>query len=191
MKNFNKLPIKFLAAKSLTALCLSIALIFSSNVFAAAGGLAAEVEANRAAVAALQNQLTALQNEINAETHEIGDVLSDGSIVFWVDETGRHGMAAQPMDAIDPNDSDDRMNWYLAKEVAENYGPGWHLPTKHELNLMYIKLHLNGVGGFANDFYWSSTESEANGAWDHDFVRDLQNSLNRDLNLSVRAVRAF
>ena len=39
----------------------------------------------------------------------------------------------------------------------------WYLPSKHELNLLY--LQKNVVGGFASDGYWSSSEFNAGGAW--------------------------
>jgi len=34
---------------------------------------------------------------------------------------------------------------------------GWRLPTREELNLMYVNLKLQGLGSFKDDFYWSST----------------------------------
>ncbi len=31
--------------------------------------------------------------------------------------------------------------------------------------MMYVNLHLQGLGGFANSSYWSSTELDGNDAW--------------------------
>jgi hypothetical protein len=43
----------------------------------------------------------------------------------------------------------------------------WYLPSKFELNLLYSQKDV--VGGFANFFYWSSTEDNSNGAWGQGF----------------------
>ncbi len=125
-------------------LLFSIAIMLSGNVFAAdtTPNRVTQSEFN-AAIANLQAQIDKLTPPVRA----IGDVLPDNSIVFWVDETGQHGLAAQPFD--------DNTNWYIAKEIAENYGLGWRLPTKHELNLLYLQKGV--VGGFADSSYWNST----------------------------------
>jgi Protein of unknown function (DUF1566) len=65
----------------------------------------------------------------------------------------------------------------------------WYLPSKEELNKLYI--NRIAVGGFANDNYWSSSENNANNAWHLFFFNgfqgfDLKNNFYR-----VRAVRAF
>jgi len=71
------------------------------------------------------------------------------------------------------------------------YG-GWFLPSKDELNLMYENLKAQGVGGFADDYYWSSSEENgADGAWFQRFSDGLQGYDDKGATFRVRAVRAF
>ena len=43
----------------------------------------------------------------------------------------------------------------------------WYLPSKHELNLLFIQKTV--VGGFAEAFYWSSSEFNDLDAWIQNF----------------------
>ncbi|MDB9888489.1 hypothetical protein OAC92_08890 [Polaribacter sp.] len=66
----------------------------------------------------------------------------------------------------------------------------WYLPSKHELNLLYIERAT--VGGFTTNFYWSSTELDISNAWVQYFYNGLQISNYKGVtSYSVRAVRAF
>jgi hypothetical protein len=73
----------------------------------------------------------------------------------------------------------------------------WYLPSKYELNLMYRNigqgnaLGLGNVGGFANNFYWSSTEDDSVSAWGQSFYDGDQYFDGKGYGLYVRAVRAF
>ena len=83
----------------------------------------------------------------------------------------------------------------IAADVCANYIDGnysdWFLPSKDELNLMYLNLHLQGLGGFALNFYWSSTEDNSNLAWDQSFVTGDQDNDSKNNENYVRAIRAF
>ena len=83
------------------------------------------------------------------------------------------------------------MNWHEAREVCENLGDGWRLPTKDELNILYE--NKDKIGGFASDYYWSSTELEIeNGtAWRQYFTSGNQLSDWKQFTNYVRAVRGF
>ena len=87
------------------------------------------------------------------------------------------------------NDFPNTMNWEDAKKACENLGRGWRLPTKEELNTLY--LNKDKIGGFADLYYWSSTENANLNAWDQDFVIGFQVSLNKNATNAVRAIRAF
>jgi len=67
----------------------------------------------------------------------------------------------------------------------------WYLPAKDELNLMYVNLHTQSLGSFASNFYWSSSEYDANYAWGQGFSNGNQASNSKTNAYYVRAVRAF
>jgi hypothetical protein len=82
-----------------------------------------------------------------------------------------------------------------AADICANLSLGgysdWFLPSKDELNLMYENLKVAGVGGFANNFYWSSSEKYDKNAWYQNFYVGLQFSFGKYNAIRVRAVRAF
>ena len=74
----------------------------------------------------------------------------------------------------------------------------WFLPSKDELNEMY--LNKAAIGGFALpllDYYWSSTEDGEDffgnfeTSWSQNFINGNQFNFNKNANANVRAVRAF
>ena len=67
----------------------------------------------------------------------------------------------------------------------------WYLPSKDELDLMYQNLHLNQLGGFSNNYYWSSSESDSNNAWRKNFTDSLNSVWPKDNDAKVRAIRSF
>ena len=67
----------------------------------------------------------------------------------------------------------------------------WFLPSIGELKLMYDNLIITGVGGFANDTYWSSSENRWNRAWPQCFTDGYQLNFYKLSPYLVRAVRDF
>ena len=73
----------------------------------------------------------------------------------------------------------------------------WYLPSIEELNKMYLNigqgnaLGLGNIAGFANDYYWSSTECDDELAWRQNFNIGNQFYSSKMYNSNVRAVRAF
>lgn len=157
--------------------------------------------------------------------YKIGD-MAQGGIVFFVDESGEHGLVADPADlntgirwyagtfgntqakgdgpfAGEMNTAiiissliavGDDGSTYAARLCAElqkgGYGD-WYLPSKEELNMMYTDLYLAGLGNFASEVYWSSTEAPSGNAWEQNFDSGFQNDNNKSVSFRVRAVRAF
>ena len=114
-----------------------------------------------------------------------------GFIVF---EENGHGLVAAITDL-------GNMDWNSAKTACEelilNGYSDWHLPSKEELNSVFVNLKQVGVGGFANYGYWSSTESNIYPAWWQYFDGGEQSDYHKKYgyyegkNYHVRAVRAF
>jgi len=65
----------------------------------------------------------------------------------------------------------------------------WFLGSLGEMKLMYD--NLQGVGGFASDGYWSSSEFVAGNAWYQDFYGGFHFDTNKANPVFVRPVRAF
>ena len=80
-------------------------------------------------------------------------------------------------------------NWEDAKKLCEDLGNGWRLPTKEELNLMW--LNRESTGGFAAASYWSSSCYNNNIAWFQHFYNGIQHGGSKNFTNYVRAVRAL
>ena len=65
----------------------------------------------------------------------------------------------------------------------------WYLPSKDELNKLYI--NRVAVGGFSSNYYWSSSENFGNYAWGQYFNDGFQYPNDKLISYYVRAVRAF
>jgi len=94
-------------------------------------------------------------------------------------------------------------------ETATNYAAGlastyngggnnvWYLPSKDELNLMYTNIGKGAsspnynIGGFRDEYYWSSSESGYVNAWGQNFLSGFQSTPLKSVTIYVRAIRAF
>ena len=80
-------------------------------------------------------------------------------------------------------------NAYSSVMGGITYG-NWYLPSKYELNLLYLQKTL--VGGFAAAEYWSSTEQGNGGANNQNFGTGAQTvSSKSTATIRVRAIRSF
>jgi len=81
---------------------------------------------------------------------------------------------------------------YAAGLARAHNGGGytdWYLPSKDELNKLYT--NKTAIGGFASNGYWSSTELDANDAWEQDFLFGNKFNFVKYYPFYVRAIRAF
>ena len=96
------------------------------------------------------------------------------TIVTWLNSHSETGKAAQLCDDL----------------VYGSYSD-WFLPSLIELKRMHTNLKLFGVGGFADDLYWSSSELNASIAWSLHFRAEYQDFTSKNDTVRVRAARAF
>lgn len=150
--------------------------------------------------------------------HTIGESYG-GGIIFYIDATGQHGLiaassnqstsaswgcygtaitgadgtaigtGAQNTIDIDAGCTTSGIAADVAANLVLNSYSDWFLPSKDELNKMF--LNKTAIGGFTNNYYWSSSESSINNAWAQDFNTGGQYGNSRNVPSYVRAVRAF
>jgi hypothetical protein len=76
---------------------------------------------------------------------------------------------------------------------------GWFLPSKDELNMMYVNLKTKGLGGFGSGLYWSSSQAfsggfmnlDRNNAFAQNFRNGSEERYEKNGTSSVRPVRQF
>ena len=119
---------------------------------------------------------------------EIGDI-QEGGYIFQINEDGT-GLVADLQDL-------GQMTWdealvAAASSTSQGYDD-WYLPSKDELELMYSTIGQGGgnIGGFADDYYWSSSEYISNYAWSVHFGYGATGSTSKNYAYRVRVIRAF
>ena len=130
----------------------------------------------------------------------------DQAHINWVNGTMRYtgatgdGLNAGAMNTaliVATQMADNQTGNFAAKVCADfsitvdgtTYGD-WYLPSKYELNLLYLQKMV--VGYFRSDDYWSSTEYTNGLAWYQNFGVGSQYFLyGKDLVHYVRPIRAF
>lgn len=82
---------------------------------------------------------------------------------------------------------------YLADQLVYQWYDDWYLPSRIELHYMQSKLHAEGLGGFTDAPYWSSTAAESpdDHAYLVPFDTNAMSMASTDNLLRVRAVRSF
>lgn len=146
---------------------------------------------------------------------QIGDYY-EGGIVFYTDGTG-HGLIAPQTDqstgvqwgcqstsipgatsltdgntnttVIYNNCATRPIAASICYDLVLNGDSDWFLPAKNQLNYLYQQRAL--VGGFAANYYWSSSEANADYAWEQYFGNGNQLYSYKDYSVCVRCVRSF
>jgi hypothetical protein len=77
----------------------------------------------------------------------------------------------------------------LCGDLVQSGYSDWYLPSKDELNKLY--LNKVAIGGFGDINYWSSTEDTSLAAFCQSFFNGNQFVNDKFLNLGVRAIRSF
>jgi len=96
------------------------------------------------------------------------------ALVSVLEKAGESGKAAQTCSALQQGGKD-----------------GWFLPSLDDLLLVYTHLKQNGLGGFSDSLYWSSSEYDGHDGWYIDFTDGKTGHDYKDNTYSVRAIRAF
>ena len=158
-----------------------------------------------------------LGNTATQVTYKIGDTGPYGGIVFYISQDGSSGMEAALTDAgsaewgcdttttgatgiaigtgksntdvINAKCGNSTAAYLAANYKWPNGKTGGFLPSKDELNELYSRTDV--VGGFASDYYWSSSEYGSNYAWKQPFLLGSQRLYYKFGTYLVRAVRAF
>ncbi len=77
----------------------------------------------------------------------------------------------------------------LCYDLELNGYSDWFLPSLDELNKLYLNKTI--IGGFANDYYWSSSQYNLYQSWAIYFGSGMQQYNNQPNPFSVRAIRVF
>ena len=117
-----------------------------------------------------------------------------GGYVIQISPNGKHGLVVAMQDQ-------GISNWYEANDLLSNPSnhdadgkefSDWRLPTKRELNLMYVVYNDGNAPSLNEIHYWSSTEFDSNDEWFHAFFYGFQSDYyTKGYTNYVRAVRAF
>jgi hypothetical protein len=152
-----------------------------------------------------------------AGPYDIGESF-EGGIIFYIDGTGQHGLISATSDqgtgapwgcsgtliggdtsttigtgqanttAIVNGCNQANIAAKICDDLVLNSYSDWFLPSRDELNQIYLQRGV--IGGFFDDFYWSSSEYDANMAWFQRFGMYIGPGYKVDA-FGVRAVRAF
>ena len=160
--------------------------ILDTKTLEVKGGADMWINSIEAAYDSMDNLVARTLKTITAGmTYKIGDRGPGGGVVFYAQ--GGAYMECGPLLGD--------YAWKDAISAAENYRGGgysdWRLPTREELNLVYVNLRRKNLGDMDDNWHWSSTEGNTVYAWAQSFSDGSRGASTKNRTNSVRAVRAF
>jgi hypothetical protein len=86
----------------------------------------------------------------------------EGGIVFCINDDGSGIVAAKHDQGI--------RTYFQAKKLIQSSisiegFTGWRLPSRDELNLIYLNLFKRNIGNITRGIYWAENELEGNMTW--------------------------
>jgi hypothetical protein len=150
----------------------------------------------------------------------IGDYYA-GGLIFYLDNTGQHGLVCTLTNqgrfkwnnaafistgATDTTFGSGQSNTnaiilhqgagsYAAQvcnDLVLNGYDDWFLPSKAEVELLFLNLKVSDLGDFGELCYWSSSEYDASSAWEVCFSDgQAYSDIKTDDTRTVRPIRAF
>jgi hypothetical protein len=116
-----------------------------------------------------------------------------GGYVIEVNADGTHGLVIAMKDQGTSYwyDANDLLSDSLNHDSDGAKYKDWRLPTRRELNLMYLDYNNGNDSNLTPSFYWSSTRSTSINAWRQQFFNGSQGTSSKASTAIVRAVRAF
>jgi hypothetical protein len=80
---------------------------------------------------------------------------------------------------------------FICDQLVHNGFDDWHLPSKDELNALFIQKEAGRIGNFLAEEYWSSTENSADRAWNQHLGNGTIHFEIKENAGCIRAVRSF
>ena len=133
---------------------------------------------------------TAEYDASNCTTESVGSGLKNTSLLVSVmsNKTYKEQSGSETI-----TDYAAKLCYDLVHVVNESSFNDWFLPSKDEVILMYSNLKSEGIGDFADAYYWSSYEGKntTTGVWGMNFQHESKSEYYRSAEYHVRPVRAF
>ncbi|HCJ1087336.1 TPA: DUF1566 domain-containing protein, partial [Legionella pneumophila] len=122
---------------------------------------------------------------------QLGDKALGGTVIY-VNALGTHGLVVANSDQVNASTWWDAHDFISNPAHFDNEGKlysDWRLPTRFELNLIYMMR--NELGNFLAGNYWSSIEKSSANSWVFNSKTGEIKDLAKNKTAAVRAVRAF